>query len=1124
MVTSDEIKFNRSIIRETPMPTGKGVIIATAEGQKCMRAAQSIQEKLESMGCKAQIMDNPEHEILLHSKMPVIAMGNLADSLCVKYMYYKFLCITDKSYPGKEGYNIRSIIDPFATGYNIIHIGYSDEIGLQKGVQAFIDQIQNPLPYFNEVYYTELAYDETYINNIKQVTLPEKTDLIPSSGATSWWQIGMACYITGDMKTFDTYLEGWRKMVELSKKNDFLIINTHLYMAQYAEPWRLLEFTGMFPDDLRNDIEECLFRWAQSSQGIGYASGHKSKNLPSHNHTMFCALSLCYLADYFGKRYPELEEPKTWKAVADDVFYTFNNGGWKPYCDDSSYSNQVTLPLVLMYSIFDDDHAFLKTGARNAAHWMKSIIGQNLFVPSFGDGSVSSPFPTALSMVLSHYLEDGELRRMLEESKGNKFRLGIGRNRLFDSGVQPSDSPDSGMTRISIDNYIYDIWSKNPGEGKRMTGAPPYGPKAQCFDKVSIRTGWDEINDDFLLLDGLGSNGIHAYNDCMGILDYTSKGIVWLVEENDYRWPEPENCSILTIARDGYASDYPGYALMEEQRKLGEDCFYIRMRVDNYNGTRWIREVFMVKGLCVVFHDTVLVTEEGGYVIGAHFRTPAKARLDGNTVKSNRINPEGKEYELRLTCTGSSGVNVNIDEIPYGERLFSYGGMYDKKTQADSSRDTSENPMWKARYNTDDVVVSAVTSLSSVDLKKDDSISFTHLVHPASLEDEDIQMQIKGQKLVLTYEKETYTCPLTYVSQQIDQLTKKNDISQENSNLVKKKYKFGHKVKQLRVIDNDTFVCALEGGKLIVTQKDKLFWEVDFEGEIHTVEMIYPENFLVIGHGNCHLTAVDGNGKTLWHTQTTRIPTLFASWELPYPKIVSIRYAKENDETIIIAGCGDNQIRTYNPKGELLNAFYIYATVPDAVEIADIDGDGKKEVIAAGKTESSSGTFYVHDFNGDPKRNIAVSGWLCNIRSHELRENDDEFILTTGMNYSVNFKIINIKAGLPQTIAEKRLGGTVNSVCINPDHSAVYAGTSKGSVLGFDMQGNHLWHVFVKDSVKDLFVTDDLITAVCENGKISSISKEGDLLNSGTLPDKPECCVKTQQELWIGCGNEIVVL
>ncbi|HBN84442.1 MAG TPA: hypothetical protein DDZ89_11410, partial [Clostridiales bacterium] len=66
-------------------------------------------------------------------------------------------------------------------------------------------------------------------------------------------------------------------------------------------------------------------------------------------------------------------------------------------------------------------------------------------------------------------------------------------------------------------------------------------------------------------------------------------GIVWLVEENCYRWPEPEHCSILTISKSGYAADVPGYALMEEQKEISPSHLYIRLRLKNYNHCDWVR-------------------------------------------------------------------------------------------------------------------------------------------------------------------------------------------------------------------------------------------------------------------------------------------------------------------------------------------------------------------------------------------------------------------------------------------------------------------------------------------------------------------------------------------------------
>jgi WD40 repeat protein len=141
-----------------------------------------------------------------------------------------------------------------------------------------------------------------------------------------------------------------------------------------------------------------------------------------------------------------------------------------------------------------------------------------------------------------------------------------------------------------------------------------------------------------------------------------------------------------------------------------------------------------------------------------------------------------------------------------------------------------------------------------------------------------------------------------------------------------------------------------------------------------------------------------------------------------------------------------------------------------------------------------------------------------------MRKRDDGYILVTGMNYSKNFKIFRIQKDQVTVVSEKYLGGTVNSVCINKDQTAVYAGTSKGSVLGFDSEGNGLWHVFVKDSVKKLYEAGESVTAICENGRVCTLSKDGSILGFGCLPEKPICFEKCDDEIWIGCGNEIVLI
>ena len=76
---------------------------------------------------------------------------------------------------------------------------------------------------------------------------------------------------------------------------------------------------------------------------------------------------------------------------------------------------------------------------------------------------------------------------------------------------------------------------------------------------------------------------------------------------------EPEKCQIITITKNGYASNIPGYALLEEKSEKA-DHVYLKMRLKNYSGTDWVREIFFIKGLGFVCNDTVIANEDGEYV------------------------------------------------------------------------------------------------------------------------------------------------------------------------------------------------------------------------------------------------------------------------------------------------------------------------------------------------------------------------------------------------------------------------------------------------------------------------------------------------------------------------------
>lgn len=1124
---TNPFEFGRKIIRETVLDVDQGVLVIAPSSPAGKKAAEDVKACLEKFKCPSFTFFDPDPAVLLTEKRPVILIGNLADNPCVKYMYYKLLCIVDKGYPGKDGYTVRTLADPFATGNNVIHIGYSDDTGLSSGVKAFVEKASSILPYYNEVYCINSPYDPLYIENVKKAPLPAKIELIPSIHTSFWWMGGFVAYITGDNDCLDTYFEGWRKIAELSEKDPAIIGSTHLYFTQHVEIWRLLEVAGLIPDDLRGMIERCVFRWAESREGKLYAKSHGGNGLPSHNHTMFCGVSLMYASDFFMKYYKELEQPREWGDIARYVFESFDQGGWKPYCDDSSYSNQVTLPLVCDYAIFQDERTFLNTSGKIASDWLKAIIGQNCIVPSFGDGTVKSPFPAMVTRLMSHYYEDGELRWLHDcMYKPGEYPLSMLSWRLFDSVVKPvRPSEPNKINCFPLDRLFYDIWDKDVATGVRMAVTHPEGPYEQCFDKASLRTGWDEIEDDFLLIDGLGSNGVHAYNDAMGILDYTSKGIVWLVEENCYRWPEPEHCSILTISKSGYASDVPGYALVEEQKQISPTHLYLRMRLKNYNHCDWVREIHMIKGLCVLFHDTVIPNEEGDYVVQARFKTPSKAWLEESCMKSLRKNQTGDEYELRLSGYCSKDLSVSLEEIPYGQILFTYGGMHDEKFMFNHFTETVMvgKKVWERRYHEKDIFVSAMVSQFSEKLQKGEKVSFTHLVHPSKPEDGHIELRSTQEGITLNNGGTEILCSLAHPSKIKSKNTGLYEQKEDRIESPKEVFTFDSNITGIYPYQKGESICTLQGGKLAILSSSRGNKEVMLGDEIRAVDVISEENMILIGYGHDKLLAMDMNGNRIWETKTVRIPTLYDSWEYEYPYVEKLAHFSDHGKPVILAGCGDNQLRWYDLKGKLLNAVYVYATVPDIIEFADIDQDGEAEILTAGAKTESSGVIRVYKKNGEPGRNILVGMWLSTINAHALAKEDDKVLMLCGMNYAKNLKLLSVKKESITTVFEKNLGGTVQSVCFSEDRSAIFAGTSKGSVLAFDQVGNHLGHYGMNDSIVKLFTKGEKLMVIGKKGNVMVLDRTLQIEKQWILKDV-SCVGKMDSTVFLASGCNLIQL
>src|SRR5262245_23907069 len=90
----------------------------------------------------------------------LIVLGNLGTNRAILPLYARYLCATDATYPGGDGYDLRTIVNPYGTRSNVILAGGSTLRGVTRAVERLSVRIANQqdedIPFLLEV---ELAPD-----------------------------------------------------------------------------------------------------------------------------------------------------------------------------------------------------------------------------------------------------------------------------------------------------------------------------------------------------------------------------------------------------------------------------------------------------------------------------------------------------------------------------------------------------------------------------------------------------------------------------------------------------------------------------------------------------------------------------------------------------------------------------------------------------------------------------------------------------------------------------------------------------------------------------------------------------------------------------------------------------
>ncbi len=1096
------IEHPRILKTKTGLKGSAPIIISAPRSTHGQEVAKRIHLALKKMGVRSEIIDDPDGQFLRTADGPTIVTGNLADSRCIKMLYFRSLCATDLWYPGPAGYELRTLCNPFGSGHNVILIGYSDEKGAKDGCEVFLSQLGDPIPHLKELKITRLQLSPDEAENYRTELLPDVPSQVANVMLGDWK--GYLYYLTGESELGQEYRKAWKAIIEAGYELNEQIVQAHLYSLMRLLPWRIVEDMDLFSEEERLAITQFLYGWAESKEGWHHVADcprTQRPNNPRQNHEMVPALALMYVAEYFETHFPGISGPEKWRTVAQRTFEPYGSS-WKPLCDGLCHGWWMSQPVMLEYALYDPTHRYFEEGgAKQAAECAMAIVNNDGWLPTAGDCDLKRQFPGPSLRVAAAYYGDGRFRFVHDlATPDRQLAMLTTLPRAFDIGLEPCLPEEMvGVTVVPVDPLVYHVWKHETELAPDVVSTAPTAPIDQCFDKLAVRTGWT-LADDYLLIDGLGG-GSHSYDDAGGIIEYARLGVSLIVQEDSFIQSAPEHHSTVTIVRNGETGVIPGFAILEANETNSDGTVYFRLRLKDFAGTDWVREIHLFPEKCAVFVDTVTANTAGDFAIEAHFRTPTQLALEGREAQGKRKSPCVEKIDVRLEslCDASK---LSITEEPIHLRY----------------PDPKDQTRWKERYRTDEMRLTTFTARETATLEPGESVRLIHLAQGCAPDETAIRLSEKRTEIFLSNGKTQESLTSFEIKK-----PKKKIVETGNSEKTATFNSFfdaENQITALCLLDNGSIAVGTESGMLIfVKANGNKAWEKELEGPVRDIGAA--NELLVAGYGPASLTCFNEVGENLWTTEIKRDLSPWPWWELTTPAAVQVAGGISNGEPFFAVGCGDLQLRCFDSSGkERWNSRH-YGGVPGRIIVADIDGSGKHRIVEGGEILSCQSACRIFEPDGQIIANLPVEGWTSILTALTFGEDQERHFIGCGANRGANLHLYELKDNKWERRWLKRPGGQVNDIQILATENRIIAATSQGFLLCYDLKGEPIWHRLFDQGIQHLAPMKECLLAIDNSGGLRKINLSGKIEDLASLPASCSCTATNSSNTYLTCDSKI---
>lgn len=623
-------------------------------------------------------------------KRDIILLGDLTSNPAVARLYINWDAWEDASYPGADGYSVRTLVSPTGESWNAVILGGPGPEEVRAAAEAWMPHIEARGGDVFAAYQFEVEFG----------TGPFLDEVLRRlEAARAWPKAWRSLLITPQDDAYQTSYGDRDPTQWVFATLDRFLVYGGLYYGLTGDP----AFAHMVGDaidvlyenldwveahrvadyDAHYSIEIWLRAWQQVAntpnltlrqRERGYAvmaflaaqmwiyrsmgTSTPYRILSRHQYSgVFAGDALCrYIqrqCDLRGELASEIAQNRAaFRPIIDDMLTTYTTGFDHKWGLDGNWH-------LLQYAAEEPVPDYITSGlARLNADFATMCINNAGKFVNFGAENIGATEGYDAWQILGRaaiLTNDGRYQWWIDNRmRSHPYKVFIMSiswlGHWYQSALRPQRPEHMvGINRILLPTPLYE--DLRAGKGRLYAGTPVVNDVAlsDSFNKITFRDGLDPA-DQYLMLDGLG--GVtYSGNDANAICEYSRYETPLIVQYSLKHEPFYQNtCSVSR----GNAGDPVGtFAELLQMADLGP-LAYTSSRVSPMQGADHVRHVFFEKEGWVAIIDDLTLHDTDEYVLACTFRGFGEAELDNDAGRWTLRNGAADLHLQRIILPGIS--------------------------------------------------------------------------------------------------------------------------------------------------------------------------------------------------------------------------------------------------------------------------------------------------------------------------------------------------------------------------------------------------------------------------------------------------------------------------------------